>query len=803
MTNKIDKIQMPNGQVLELNGGGSTWGLITGNIAAQTDLQTALNNKQDKGNYALKSEIPTKTSQLTNDSDYITSSYHDSTKQDKLTAGDNIAIIDNVISAKGGPGLEVGDIGMALYVDETKGLRRYLNGQIVDINTNTQAFLNRLLEIQTTNPEYFSTEDNWQSEALLNIDGCVYKFVLNYSGETVVSVRLPKYPDYVEINAGGTLPVVGNGMALGLTNGTTNGGVIADSTSKLLTYTGAYGANVKNNLTNEGSTIGKGFYGVTSDPTKSGLKTTLKQTKLKMRYFIQIATGSETENNIINDIELNNPYSLFDSKYSDHELNNLSWLKSEGQWNAKAVYPDAYDELLREYNNPDRLATFNRDAFEVVGSPTITDDGVASGFSNSDYLINNLPALGSRPFKIITKVNTGNAGTYRYICKLGTTDYRSVFLISNENQLVFWTVVNDGNNTDITPQYHNIPANTDLFVKVEWDGNYYWVSISYDGETWLDSTKRASTYPLVTYNQSGIYIGHNGAKEGSYDSGSIDLKQFSITVDGVKVFSGAKSKVKLSTEQYTDYDFVLNTADETFRLPLLNGSENLPSQKFDNLALTSSDSIYIAPANGRYYLKMNASTGQFINMHRINASGDDIIISHDVSVNNLDVFTEIEVRKGDKVRITHNTSGNVLAFKFIYAQGNGSLYFYVGETVQNANLIDAGRIGEQLVNKQDKCIHIIDTYINGTSGYRIWSDGYCEQWGASVNASNVTFLKKFINTDWNFVGGVGHTATNYGYDTIKSKTVSGFTFFTYIADLVFDVRFMPNPFYNIGAHADI
>ena len=54
------------------------------------------------------------------------------------------------------------------------------------------------------------------------------------------------------------------------------------------------------------------------------------------------------------------------------------------------------------------------------------------------------------------------------------------------------------------------------------------------------------------------------------------------------------------------------------------------------------------------------------------------------------------------------------------------LYYYVGETVQNANLIDAGRIGEQLANKQDKCIHIIDTYVNGTSWYRIWSDGWCE-----------------------------------------------------------------------------
>ena len=95
--------------------------------------------------------------------------------------------------------------------------------------------------------------------------------------------------------------------------------------------------------------------------------------------------------------ELNNPYSLFDSKYSDHALNNLSWLKSEGQWNAKATYPTVYDELLKEYNNPDRLATFNKDAFEIVGSPTITDDGVASGFSGSNYLKVNID-LSNKPF---------------------------------------------------------------------------------------------------------------------------------------------------------------------------------------------------------------------------------------------------------------------------------------------------------------------------------------------------------------------------------------------------------------------
>ena len=47
-----------------------------------------------------KPTIPTATSQLTNDSWYITSSYHDSSKQDVLTAGSNVQIsAENVISA--------------------------------------------------------------------------------------------------------------------------------------------------------------------------------------------------------------------------------------------------------------------------------------------------------------------------------------------------------------------------------------------------------------------------------------------------------------------------------------------------------------------------------------------------------------------------------------------------------------------------------------------------------------------------------------------------------------------------------
>ena len=53
----------------------------------------------------ISSTQPTKTSELTNDSGFITNEYHDATKQDKLTAGTNITIdSNNVISATGSGG---------------------------------------------------------------------------------------------------------------------------------------------------------------------------------------------------------------------------------------------------------------------------------------------------------------------------------------------------------------------------------------------------------------------------------------------------------------------------------------------------------------------------------------------------------------------------------------------------------------------------------------------------------------------------------------------------------------------------
>ena len=428
----------------------------------------------------------------------------------------------------GGSGLEVCDIGMALYVDETKGLRRYLNGQIVDINANTQAFLNRLKQITTLHPSLLCTENEWQTAKTMSVFGQVGKFVFNYSGETVVSVRIPRV---VNIQGVFDLQNLGLTVGAGLPTHTHTRGTMEISAGFTggTNYMGgniAWGAISK---TGETDSVDPGdgrrhqncnynFYasrswkGSTSAPDNSiyGASNTVQQEAIQYPYFIQIATGSETENNIVNEIELNNPYSLFDSKYSPIELNNISWLASNGQWNAKATYPDYYNWILENVNN------------------------------------------------------------------------------------------------------------------------------------------------------------------------------------GVEDF-------KLSTDTYDDYSWVINTADETFRLPLLDGSEDLLSDKYEDLELLASGSTYIAPANGWYQCAFTGTAGStFFELVTVGVSTTASFVGGWGRAS-------IPVKKGDVVTVYYGGANfTKQVFRFSYAQGNGTLYYYVGETVQNANLIDAGRIGEILPAKTDK-----------------------------------------------------------------------------------------------------
>ena len=261
----------------------------------------------------------------------------------------------------GGSGLEVGDIGIAAFgVDETKGLRRLLNGTILTVNANTQGFVNKLKTAVTSYSSLACTEDEWQEISSTSVGGQCGKFVLNYDTDetTVVSVRLPKIimpvQGLTDMTKLGELVEAGLPNITGLIN-------VGFTEAQQALFNGQGALKEKENL------IGLHGGGSVSDKTaghKGGIEldasssndiygnsTTVQQEQVQYPYFIQIATGQETEVNITNEIELNNPYTLFDSKYSEAPLYNASWLKSSTTYYPKSVYTTAYEALVVENNS--------------------------------------------------------------------------------------------------------------------------------------------------------------------------------------------------------------------------------------------------------------------------------------------------------------------------------------------------------------------------------------------------------------------------------------------------------------------
>ena len=208
-----------------------------------------------------------------------------------------------------------------------------------------------------------------------------------------------------------------------------------------------------------------------------------------------------------------------------------------------------------------------------------------------------------------------------------------------------------------------------------------------------------------------------------------------------------------SSATYTDYDFVVNQNDQTFRLPLLNGEEDLPSGDSlyvsENLKTTTRTTLFTAPRNVLSLVRVYNGSG-YVNVY----AGDRLVGTYNPNGNGQGTISFVAL-KGEEVSIEASTSGINYNYRYTSLSGNGTLYFYVGDTLQNAQLVNVARIEEKLVDKADSDLsnctkpYVTETYRNGTEWYRVWSDGWIEQGGFSPNGSYiVNFLKPFTNANY-------------------------------------------------------
>lgn len=438
-------------------------------------------------------------------------------------------------------GLKIGRIGIG-FINESQQQERYLNGQVI-IQDQFESFTTWVKDLIKLYPNLSCTNEEFENACTSSDFGQCGKFVVD---DNAGSIRLPKV-----VNVQGLFDLTQAGLTVeaGLPNitGKVSGGQLM-RTDVGATSSGAFSLSSGYNSRSTGENAAS--YAINLDASRSsavyGNSTTVQHEAVQYPYWIQVATGVETSVDVTREIELNNPFSLLEAKWSDKLLNNISWLRSQGQMNSSKDYVDAYNLILREYNSSTNETetvggvqiTFRR------GSETnmkITTDKVAY-----DSILN---ATGTAWYFVLDQAN-------------------SAFCLPQTNG--FFQFGGDGN--FVEAGLPNITGWFDIVNTTQYDGNLY-KSIGTGGTSGntgggtvrlqLDASRSNSIYnnsdtvqPNAVKGYLYFYVGETIQNANLINAGRIEEKVASLISDNSSLIINYlmpdySTKVSTSTSGYT------------------------------------------------------------------------------------------------------------------------------------------------------------------------------------------------------------------------------------------------------------
>ena len=196
-------------------------------------------------------------------------------------------------------------------------------------------------------------------------------------------------------------------------------------------------------------------------------------------------------------------------------------------------------EDLKETKNNN---IFDISKFTVIGNPTITDDGVASGFSADNALGTTQNISYNNSFKIIfpdfilspythDEQNFVTVDNSKFVLNIWQSRDLTISLYDGTSEIVHGNVIT------------NLTLNTLYSTKLIFENDTYKFYVK-GGiySDWTETWSYASSLKAIISGFMGI--GTRRDYPNVYFEGSIDLKQFSITVDGKEVFNGLMSSTK-------------------------------------------------------------------------------------------------------------------------------------------------------------------------------------------------------------------------------------------------------------------
>lgn len=266
-------------------------------------------------------------------------------------------------------------------------------------------------------------------------------------------------------------------------------------------------------------------------------------------YYVNDALrGSETFNY---GIYFTNKINVGISNYNDNPF--------LGSINAKLISIYLSDKLLFS-GTKTGIDSIVSDGYTIVGSPSISDDGIASSFSFLDYLCSRTFNPQSYSWEIHTSILTdSNVSTTQCIIGNGGATNRLIIGIRNSKFYLSLSSNNSGWNIADASGTYTVLSKARYWLKVRYTGSNYVLSYSTNGINYIDDITIASYTPI--YNEP--YILSIGANLHSYtvDSpflGYIDLNSTKFYINGkltdqlcLKIpYIEAKTEARIVSSEY-------------------------------------------------------------------------------------------------------------------------------------------------------------------------------------------------------------------------------------------------------------
>lgn len=222
---------------------------------------------------------------------------------------------------------------------------------------------------------------------------------------------------------------------------------------------------------------------------------------------------------------------------ADIDLSNISPLAEKRLNVVKGYRTGEVTEDERMFNQLLEMkhSTFEKGKFTIVGTPTITDDGIASGFSDSNFIqVENLGVNSSTlDFEIGFTIPKLGKECRLINLQSDTTNATRLIIDASAN----FSLLSD-NETLTTP----------ITIPPDWVNDFVVAKVHTNtngNEVFLHNTTKSVTLNSKSTKVTNLTFGSLtiGANLPGQEGAFIDLKQFSVSVDGKEVFSGNKTGV--------------------------------------------------------------------------------------------------------------------------------------------------------------------------------------------------------------------------------------------------------------------